>query len=85
MSTKLGLDSPAVYQIKVQGELGWQWSSYLGGMSAMTSTVSGTAQTTLLGTLNDQAMLLGILNSLYNLGFPLLDVKCVSTEPEARR
>jgi hypothetical protein len=37
--------------------------------------------TTLMGELRDQAALLGVLNSLYDLGFPLLRVEQLKPPP----
>ena len=70
------LDAPMCYRIRVQGALDDSWSDYLGGMDICCQ--SGSAEdsvTTLTGSLIDQASLIGILNSLYNLGRPLLSVE----------
>jgi hypothetical protein len=78
---KLTIDRPAVYQIKVPGELDEKWSHWAG---EMTVTVVGSKDdnlpiTTMTGTL-DQAALLGLLRRLYTLGLPLISVICVDFE-----
>ncbi len=75
VDSPLSLAAPGTYTIQVQGRLDLSWSDQLGGMRI---TVSGTgrhAVTMLAGRLADQAALLGVLNALYDLGFPLLSVE----------
>jgi hypothetical protein len=73
-------DRPAVYEIRVAGVLNESWSEYLSGM-AIVNTPAGqqTALTeaTLTGRLEDQAALLGVLNTLYDFGYLLLQVHYV--------
>jgi hypothetical protein len=74
---KLTLDRPAIYQIKVPGELGESWSDWAGGMTiTVESDDDGLPITTLTGTV-DQAALQGLLRRLYSLGLPLISVNCV--------
>ena len=74
---KITLDKPAIYQIKVPGELDETWSDWLGGMTiAEDSTGGGPPVTTLIGSL-DQAALHSVLRRLYSLGLPLISVICV--------
>jgi hypothetical protein len=63
----LPFDSPAAYQIRVQGRIDPTWSDRLEGMTISVCVVAGaTPITTLEGELSDQASLAGVLNSLYN-------------------
>jgi hypothetical protein len=41
----------------------------------------GASTTTLTGKMSDQAALMGLLNSLYNIGLPLLSVAHLETDP----
>jgi hypothetical protein len=76
--TKLTLDRPETYQIKVPGHLDEGWSDWAGGMTiAVESEGDGPPVTTLTGTL-DQAALQGLLRRLYSLGLPLISVNCVA-------
>jgi hypothetical protein len=68
-------DRPATYRIQVQGHLGQGWADYLGGLAISISGGPDGSVTTLSGQVMDQAALFGILNSLYDLGFPLLCVE----------
>jgi hypothetical protein len=74
---KLTLHRPAVYEIKVPGELDESWSDWAGGMTiAVESEGEGPPVTTLTGVL-DQAALHSLLRRLYSLGLPLISVICV--------
>ena len=82
-------DMPATYRICFRGYLPKSWSDCLGGMTVATHDRAGEAPLTVLsGWLPDQAALLGVLNTLYGLHFPLLSVEyqvgdqAVSTFPE---
>jgi len=70
------MDEPAVYQIRIHGNLAETWSESLSGMAI--STVPGVdspLETKLIGELADQAALMGVLNAIHNLGFALLNVQ----------
>ena len=66
---------PACYEIIVQGILDMNWSQR---MSGMTITVTGgkglNPTTTLRGDLVDQSALIGVLNTLHDLQYDLLQV-----------
>lgn len=74
---------PTTYRIQIQGSLDASWSSCMGGM---TITVTGEEEepkvTALVGQLADQAALLGVLNFLYDLCLPLLNVECLGFHEE---
>jgi hypothetical protein len=81
---KLTLDRPAIYQIKVPGELGTSWSDWGSGMTIVVENEQDSQSdshpvTTLTGIL-DQAALQGLLRRLYALGLPLISVICVDCE-----
>ena len=68
--------TPATYSIHVEGLLNESWSERLAGMNIKTiKRKNRQPMTTLSGRLTDQAELLGVLNSLYNLGKSLVAVK----------
>ena len=68
------MDKPALYKIKVQGQFPDSWYDRLGGMQICAKT-SNTV--TLKGWLPDQAALAGVLDVLYTLHLPLLEVICL--------
>jgi hypothetical protein len=72
---RLTLYEPATYLIRVQGMLDSAWSDRLGGMSIESMAAGRETATELIGRLPDQAALIGLLTSLYDLGLPLLSVE----------
>ena len=69
---------PATYCISILGTLDKKWTDYCGGMAIEHDIVLNKYPMTILtGVLADQAALIGILNSLYDLGCPILSVECV--------
>ena len=75
---KLRLDAPASYCIRLQGVLSNSWSDHLGGLDIEVNYEPDKPPVTiLLGQLVDQAALYGVLNFVYDLGYPLLSVKCL--------
>ena len=75
---QLHRDTPATYRIRLQGKLDKNWSEYLDGMTiADAQATDWTPVTILTGQLVDQAALIGVLNSVYDLGFPLISVECL--------
>jgi hypothetical protein len=69
-------DSPATYQISVQGRIDPTTSDLLGGMTISPATAEeGLPVTTMEGDLRDQAALAGVLNLLYELHLPVISVQ----------
>ena len=78
MKNELTLDSPAIYQIQVQGYLEEHWSDWFDGMEILAKiSEENTRVTKLTGNIIDQAALHGLLRKLYDLGLPLLSIKCI--------
>jgi hypothetical protein len=67
---------PLVYQIRIKGHLGRQWTDWFGGL---TITALDTGETLLTGPLVDQAALHGVLRKVRDVGMPLLSV--IRVEP----
>ncbi|MGB5669115.1 MAG: hypothetical protein WBM71_01065 [Sedimenticolaceae bacterium] len=68
--------SPATYRIEIQGNLCENWADRLGNMRISSNKrADQSIVTTLTGRLQDQAELLGVLNSLYELHLPILMVE----------
>jgi hypothetical protein len=65
------LSRPAKYRIRVQGQLGPEWSEWFGGLTINWHEPN---ETTLSGPILDQAALHGILNKIRDQGLPLLEV-----------
>jgi len=67
----LKMESPGKYQISIQGFLNADWSDRLGGLKIVTTPATdGRPVTTLKSEVVDQAVLLGVLNALYDLRCP---------------
>jgi hypothetical protein len=68
--------TPGNYRILVEGLLDERWSERLAGMQIKSrKRADQSVFTTLTGDLRDQAELLGVLNSLYELHLPILEVE----------
>jgi hypothetical protein len=67
---------PATYRIVVQGLVGEKWVGRLGAMAfTITGRREGQPHTTLTGPIRDQAELSGLLETLYGLHLPILEVR----------
>lgn len=78
---KLNMYDPAVFCIRVQGELDESWCDYFGTQSlSVRVDESGSPATILISEPVDQAALVGMINHLNALGVPLISVECLPTE-----
>jgi hypothetical protein len=69
-------DCPAIYQILVHGKINPTWSDRLEGMTISQAVGErGEPFTILEGELSDQAALVGVLNTIYELHLTVLSVK----------
>ena len=68
------LDQPMVYQIRVKGHLGRQWTDWFEGL---TITLEEGGDTLLTGPVVDQAALHGLLRKVRDLGIPLISASRV--------
>jgi hypothetical protein len=69
-------DMPATYRIVIQGALEKTWFKDLYDLEIVVDQLTGGVQeTTLKGEMNDQAALMGMLNTLYNMGYVLLHLE----------
>jgi hypothetical protein len=71
-----GMNTPAIYRIKVEGQLGAEWADRIQGMN-ITAGSGLPPETVLVGRLKDQAALSGVLNTLYELHLPVISVDCL--------
>ena len=68
---------PMVYQIRIEGQLGRQWTDWFEGL---TITLEDNGETLLTGSVIDQAALHGLLKKVRDVGLPLLSV--VGVKPD---
>ncbi len=69
---------PMVYQIRLKGHLGSQWTDWFEGL---TITLEDNGDTLLTGPVIDQAALHGLLKKVRDLGLPLISVSPVEPGP----
>lgn len=69
------MDAAADYRIRVQGKLAESWRQYLDADWTIQLDGSTPESTTITGVVRDQADLIGLLSSLYDVGLPLLEVE----------
>ncbi len=63
LNSKTDPSEPVVYQIRIKGHLGSQWTVWFGGL---TITLEDTGDTLLTGPVVDQAALHGLLERVMN-------------------
>ena len=78
LNPKTDPGQPMVYQIRIKGHLGSQWTDWFEGL---TITLEEDGDTLLTGPVVDQAALHGLLKKVRDLGLPLLSVSPVEPGP----
>ena len=72
------MNSPAIYRVRVAGKLDSKWSGLLESMNiTAVKNSEGETESILVGRLDDQAALSGILNSLYEMHLAVLSAECL--------
>jgi hypothetical protein len=70
-----------IFQIRIKGHLGDDWTDWFGGM---TITLEENGDTLLTGPVVDQAALYGLLRRVRDLGMPLVSINRVDTREQHR-
>ena len=73
-------DGSGLYEIRLKGHLGSQWTDWFEGM---TITLDDNGDTLLTGPVIDQAALHGLLKKVRDLGMPLVSVSPVAPGPSS--
>jgi hypothetical protein len=68
-------NAPGIYRIRVAGRLDARWGERLGGLEVLMQAEGEHPIAELTGYLADQAALYGVLNTLYDYRYPLLNVE----------
>ena len=80
---KLNMYDPAVFAIRIQGEIGEDWVEYFGARTISVERGAAGFPVTVLKTEPlDQAGLIGMINHVNMLGLPLVSVECLSVPKE---
>ncbi len=74
LEPKTDPSQPVVYQIRLKGHLGSQWTDWFEGLAIM---LAEEGETLLTGPVADQAALHGLLKKVHDLGMPLVSVNRV--------
>ena len=72
---------PVVYQIRIKGHLGSQWTDWFEGVAI---TLEEDGNTLLTGPVIDQAALHGLLKKIRDLGMPLVSVSPLEPDPSMK-
>lgn len=64
-------DQPSIFQIRIKGHLGHQWTDWFDGMAI---ALEDNGNTLLTGPVTDQATLHGLIKKVRNLGMPLVSI-----------
>ena len=75
--TRLTMYKMANYRIRIPGELPKDWLNWESRMELEVENVAGKPISTTISGKLDQAALMGLLRSLFNLGVPLISVECL--------
>jgi len=71
LNVKNSPGQPIIYQIRLRGHLGRQWTDWFEGL---TITLEDNGDTLVTGPVVDQAALFGLLRKVRDLGMPLISV-----------
>jgi len=74
LNSEIDPGQPLVYQIRIKGHLGREWTDWFGGL---TIRLTDNGETLLTGPVVDQAALHGVLRKVRDLAMPLLSVSRV--------
>src|SRR6266480_7997646 len=75
INSEIDPGQPLVYQIRIKGHLGREWTDWFGSLAL---TLEDNGETLLTGPVVDQAALHGLLRTVRDVAMPLLSVVCVT-------
>jgi hypothetical protein len=75
LNSEIDPGQPVVYEIRLKGHLGREWSDWFEGLSIQ---LQDNGETLLTGPVVDQAALYGLLKKVRDVGMPLVSVMCVA-------
>ena len=78
INSEMNPGQPMVYQIRIKGHLGREWTDWFGGLAI---TLEDNGETLLTGSVVDQAALHGLLKKVRDVAMPLVSVIRVKPDP----
>ena len=79
--SEINISTPVGVYIEVKGFLNKNLSEVLGGLNIKNvATANNIPISHIVGTVTDQAGLIGILNTLYNMRFPIINIEINSNK-----
>jgi hypothetical protein len=78
INSEIDPGQPMVYQIRIKGHLGREWTDWFEGLAI---TLEDNGETLLTGPVVDQAALHGVLKKVRNVAMPLVSVMRVKPDP----
>jgi hypothetical protein len=78
LNSEIDPSQPMIYQIRIKGHLGRQWTDWFEGLSI---TLEDNGETLLTGAVVDQAALHGLLKKVRDVAMPLVSVMRVKPDP----
>ena len=83
---KVGRAEPAIYRIRVQGNLDKDWSDWFEGMAVTVEQANdGSPITCLTGAVKDQSALRGLLSKIWDMNLTLISLSRLEGEGEGER
>jgi hypothetical protein len=76
-SQKPGSENPTVYEIRIKGHLGSEWTDWFEGL---TIQLDEDGETVLTGPVADQAALHGLIKKVRDVGLPLISVVSLESD-----
>jgi hypothetical protein len=70
---------PAIYEIRIGGQLSTEWISWFDDLAV---TVEERGESLIVGLVADQAALYGLLKKIRDLGIPLISVNLIQSQPK---
>jgi hypothetical protein len=82
--SELRQSDPAVYQLRIRGDLDDSWSDYMNAIWVSNASDADTPlPTTLICAVTDQAQLVGMLHMLQSWGIVLIRLECMAVAKSA--
>lgn len=79
MNKEINFNTPAIYRIQIQEDLGSDWNEWFNGLAITNEAQGGSL---LEGMIADQAALHGLMRKVRDLGLTLVSIQRMENQPE---